>query len=65
MALDSGPDRAVCTPGARDNWLSREVAKVRVTNGFDEFEDDEGRYGSICSLWEVEKRRASRVAMMV
>ena len=47
MALDSGPERAVCMPGARESWLSREVANVRVTKGFDGVgdggDDDDGR----------------------
>ena len=34
MALDCGPERVVRTPGAREREESREVANVRVTNGF-------------------------------
>lgn len=33
MALDWGPERAVCWPGVRARDESREVAKVSVTKG--------------------------------
>jgi hypothetical protein len=35
MVLDSGPERVVRTPGARERQESREVAKVRVRKGRD------------------------------
>jgi hypothetical protein len=35
MALESGPESRVRTPGARESEESSEVANVRVTNGRD------------------------------
>jgi hypothetical protein len=35
MALEEGPESAVCRPGARESEESREVANVRVIWGFD------------------------------
>lgn len=49
-------------PGERERELSREVAKVRVTKGLGEGDDDEdGRYGIRCSASVEGKWRASRV----
>ncbi|KAK0638038.1 hypothetical protein DIS24_g10233, partial [Lasiodiplodia hormozganensis] len=54
MALDAGPDRAVCVPGARERALSREVAKVRVTKG------RRGRRGSVEEEEEEEEEEEGR-----
>ena len=39
MALESGPESRVRTPGAKDSEESSEVAKVRVTKGRDKGSD--------------------------
>lgn len=41
MDFDSGPERAVCRPGARERWESREVANVRVTWGLEDVGDED------------------------
>jgi len=42
MAFDWGPDSVVRMPGPRDKAESRDVAKVRVTNGRDGDDGDGG-----------------------
>jgi hypothetical protein len=59
MDLESGPERRVRRPGARDSAESREVAKVRVRKGRDGGEEEGcwfwggGRRGSrLVAQWE-------------
>jgi hypothetical protein len=55
MALESGPESRVRTPGARESEESSEVANVRVTNGRDGDGPDGVVVGSLDSSMAAEE----------
>lgn len=63
MALDSGPDRRVRTPGARDSEESSDVANVRVTKMRDGVVAvvGGGRWGSSIAADDAAKVSASAI----